>query len=91
MKFGVTIDLKLVKGAMEINNRNFLYYAGLFSYIGFAIAIPIIGGTLLGYYIDERFGRGHIFIFVFLILGLIDGFYNMIRIALRSSGIRKKR
>lgn len=83
--------MKFQKGAMSINNKNFLYYAGLLSYIGFAIAVPIIGGTLLGRYIDGRLGTGHTFMLVLLILGIIDGFYNMIKIALISSENKKKR
>ena len=30
------------------------YYLGLVGHIGFAIAIPIVGGALLGGYIDKR-------------------------------------
>src|SRR3989344_1689217 len=30
------------------------YYLGLVGHIGFVIAVPIVGGALLGQYIDER-------------------------------------
>jgi len=72
-------------------NRDLLHYVGIFSYIGFAIAVPIIGGTLLGYYLDGKLKTGHVFTFVLLGLGLVDGFYNMIRIAMKGADMNKKR
>lgn len=61
--------------------KDIFYYLGLFSYIGLAIAIPIFGGALIGNYLDRRFNTGHTFFIILLLFGVIDGFYNMFKIA----------
>jgi ATP synthase protein I len=37
------------------NNGQSWYYLGVFGEIGFAIALPIVGGALLGSFLDKEF------------------------------------
>ncbi len=46
--------------------------------LGWDLALPIFGGVLLGYQIDNNIiGSGYLFTFLFLIIGVIVGYYNL--------------
>lgn len=60
---------------------NLLRYAGM----GVELAGAIIGLTLLGLWIDHRFGTGPVGIVVGAGLGTVGGFYNFVREAWRLS------
>jgi len=48
--------------------------------LGWDLALPIFGGVLLGYQIDNKIiGSGYIFTFLFLIIGVIVGYYNLFK------------
>lgn len=59
------------------NNKSFLKYIVLINYIGFSIAAPIIGGVMLGKYLDDLYGTRFIFLLVFTVLGVFTGFRNL--------------
>src|SRR5687768_16099394 len=46
------------------------------SVIGFALAGPIIGGFLIGYFIDQKFGTQH-WVLIIGLLGVFGGFREM--------------
>lgn len=48
--------------------------------IGFSIVVPIAGGVLLGVYLDKKFNTAPKLTLVFLFLGVILSFMNLIRI-----------
>lgn len=49
--------------------------------LGWDLALPIFGGVLLGYQIDNKIiGSGYIFTFLFLIIGIIVGYYNLYKL-----------
>ena len=50
---------------------------GYFSTIGMAMALSIALGTLIGYYIDNKFGTKPWFFFIFLALGIAAAFRNL--------------
>ena len=66
--------------------RNSWYYMGLVGQIGYAIALPIVGGGLLGGYIDRRLSSYPKATLLFLLLGFvvsITGFVETIRELMR--------
>ena len=45
--------------------------------IAWNIVTPIVGGTLLGRYIDDRVGEEYMWTITFLLLGAFIAFYNL--------------
>ncbi len=66
------------------------YYLGLIGEIGFAIAIPIAGGGLLGVVIDKAWSSTPKATLSLLFLGVVISFMNMFNIATMISGKNKK-
>ena len=60
---------------------NFIVAWGVYGALGFQLAAMVIGGLLLGHWIDRRFGTVPWFTLAGLIIGSIGGFFNLIRIA----------
>ncbi len=56
--------------------KNGLAYFGI---ISLNMILPIIGGVLLGDYISRKTGKG-LFLILFIILGVIGGFYSCYRV-----------
>jgi len=48
-----------------------------FSSIGLAMALSIVIGVLIGYYIDEKFGTDPWFLYIDLGLGIAAAFRNL--------------
>ncbi len=53
--------------------------------IGFALAGPIILGALVGYWLDTRLGTSPTWTMVLILIGVVAGFVQLIRIANRLS------
>lgn len=47
--------------------------------LGWDLAVPIIGGTLIGYFLDKWLQTGHVFTLGLLFLGIIVSYYNLWR------------
>jgi len=61
-------------------NMKFLEDIGLISYLGFAMATPIILGVIIGNYLDKIFKTSRVFFFIFMIFGVVASFVNMFQI-----------
>ncbi len=48
--------------------------------IGFSVTVPVVGGVLLGVYLDKEFNTAPKLTLSFLFLGVIIGFLNIIKI-----------
>ncbi len=55
------------------------YYLGLIGEIGFAIALPIAGGALIGVVIDRAWGMTPKATLSLLFLGVIISFFNLFK------------
>lgn len=55
------------------------YYLGLIGEIGFAIAIPIAGGAILGVVVDRAWGTTPIATLSLLFLGVVISFMNLFK------------
>lgn len=53
------------------------------SSIGWELALPIITGPVIGYFIDRYYQRGVFFTLIFLGIGLVVGLGNLIRFILQ--------
>lgn len=53
------------------------------SSIGWELALPIVGGPVIGYFIDRHYQTGATFTLVFLGIGLAAGIGNLIRFIVR--------
>lgn len=45
--------------------------------LGWDLAIPIFGGTLLGNFLDKIFGTGYIFTIGLIFMGIFISYYNL--------------
>lgn len=60
---------------------NVLENLALISYIGISMIIPIIGGVYIGRWLDSRLNTQPIFLFVFIVTGVIVAFMNLFKVA----------
>ena len=47
--------------------------------LGWDLAVPIVGGTLIGYFLDKWLDSGHTFTLGLLFLGIVISYYNLWR------------
>ena len=59
--------------------------------LGWDLALPIFGGVLLGHLLDQRLGMGYVFTLGLLVLGIITGFYNVVRSIQRLEARERRR
>lgn len=68
------------------DSRGWLRLAGL----GFELAGSIVGGVAIGWWLDRHFGTSPRWTVVLGGVGLVGGFYNLIRTALGASAEAEK-
>lgn len=59
---------------------NVLENLTLISHIGISMVVPILGGLYIGKWIDERFETQPIFLFIFIIIGVMVAFLNLYKL-----------
>lgn len=59
------------------NGKVFPNYFGLAGELGFSISLPIVGGVLLGVFLDDKFNLSPKFTLSLLFLGVFLGIANM--------------
>jgi ATP synthase protein I len=68
------------KDDKEEEKNKFIEGIGLANDLGYAIAIPIAGGALIGSFLDNKFKTTPIFTLSLLTLGIILSFVNIYKI-----------
>ncbi|MBI4212611.1 MAG: AtpZ/AtpI family protein [Deltaproteobacteria bacterium] len=72
------------KSGRKVNkpdDQDSIYFTlGLYGACGFQLAIAVVGGLLLGSWIDKKFTLPPIFALLGLTLGFVAGLWNLIRI-----------
>ena len=48
--------------------------------LGWELALPIFGGVLIGFHLDNFFDTNYALTFGLLIIGIITGYYNLIKL-----------
>ena len=62
--------------------------------VGFSLAFWIVGGAILGRWLDERYGTDPIWTLALLTLGLVIGLYDAVRrlmLVVKKSGRKARR
>jgi F0F1-type ATP synthase assembly protein I len=59
------------------NMKEFIYYFGLLGQIGFTIVFSILGGSLIGIFLDRVFDTSPVFVVMFILIGTAGGFYSV--------------
>lgn len=62
------------------NGDPFLIAFGVYGAVGFQLAATVIGGLLLGSWLDKKYGLTPWLTVSGLIVGSVGGFYNLIRL-----------
>jgi ATP synthase protein I len=63
---------------------------GIYGGVGFQLAGAVVGGLLVGNYLDGKWGTSPWLAMTGLVLGSVGGFYNLLKI-LKWNDQRKKR
>jgi len=68
-----------------MSDNKFKMYENLayLTHIGFMMIVPIFTGLLFGKFIDDVFGTGNLFLFIFIGVGVVTAFLNLYRIAMK--------
>jgi ATP synthase protein I len=69
---------------VEEETKKYIKLLASVSTMGISMALAIVIGILIGYYLDKFFHTPPLFFFIFLILGIIAGFRNLYVIMKRS-------
>lgn len=63
----------------------------LISQIGISMIVSIGIGLYIGKWLDDRLGTGPIFLFIFIITGVISGFLSLFKITQKDIHDRKRK
>jgi len=63
--------------------RNFFYYLGLVTQVGFTMVLSILIFLLIGVFLDRKIGSKGIMIFLFSLLGIGAGFFSCYKLIVR--------
>jgi ATP synthase protein I len=63
---------------MDEETKKSVRTLGYLSTVGMAMAISVSLGALIGYYLDKRFGTEPWLFFIFLGLGIVAAFKNLL-------------
>lgn len=66
------------KQEKNLSREKFIRSIGLVSELGFVISVPMVGGVLLGIWLDDKFSSSPKLTLSMLFLGVVTGFINLI-------------
>ena len=75
---------------MKNEKIKILQNLSLLSYIGIMMLVPIIGAVYLGNFLDKKLETGHIFLMIFIPIGVVSGFLNIYKIIMKDIKRKKK-
>ncbi len=75
---------------MKNDKVKILQNLSLLSYIGIMMLVPILVAVYLGNFLDKKFDTGHIFLMIFILLGVTSGFLNVYKIVMKDIKKKKK-
>ncbi len=53
------------------------------THLGVMMVIPIFAGLYIGKFLDEKFGTGSLFLFIFIGVGVVTAFLNLYKITMK--------
>lgn len=69
----------------------FILAFGIYGAVGFQLASAVVGGLLLGGWLDKKYGTTPWLTVIGLVLGSAGGFYNFFRILTWNQGRKEKK
>jgi ATP synthase protein I len=75
---------------MKEETRRAIRDLGYYSSLGLSVALAVFIGLFIGIFLDTAFGTGPVLMFVFLGLGILAGFRNILHAMRRVQGTTKK-
>ncbi len=63
----------------------------LISQIGISMVVPIGMGLYIGKWLDDRLGTGPIFLFIFIIIGVVSAFMSLFKITQKDIHERQRK
>ncbi len=63
---------------MKKETREMIRDLGWYSALGFSVALSVFIGLFIGLFLDKIFGTAPLFMFIFLGLGIVAGFRNIL-------------
>lgn len=73
------------------NKKSSLENLALITYLGVAMIVPIGLTLFAGRWLDEKLGTGPLFLFIFVVIGVLTAFRNLYMIGTRDLPKRKGR
>jgi len=68
---------------MSDNRYKILKNLTLLTQIGIVMVVPIMVGLFIGRFLDNKLNTGYLFLFIFLIMGVVAAFVNLFKIAMK--------
>jgi ATP synthase protein I len=65
---------------MDTETKASFMQMGYAASIGIAMVVSIFGSLFIGRYLDEKFATGNKLTFLFLVVGIIAGFWNLYKL-----------
>ena len=81
-KSDVAVKPREARGKKRLNTPSTWYYMGFVGEVGFAIALPIVGGALAGSYLDKQLASYPRATLSLLVLGTVLSLVNFVRLVL---------
>lgn len=69
-----------LQNSKEKEKARFYFSFQLATELGFVIAVPLLAGTFLGFYLDQHFRTKPVFVLIGVTIGIIVSTINLIRI-----------
>ncbi len=67
------------------SSKSILQNLALISQVGIMMLVPILGGVLLGAFLDQFFKTGGIFLIIFVLIGVGTSFRNLYMLSIRQT------
>ncbi len=64
-------------GFVQEETRKYIKLLAMVSTMGISMALAIVIGIIVGYYLDKWFQTSPLFFLIFMVLGIIAGFRNI--------------
>jgi len=68
------------KNSVDSSKKNLMTVFILVSNLGFVMVFFVIGSFFLGLWLDKIFQKDYIFLIIFIILGIVSGFFQCYRL-----------
>lgn len=59
--------------------------------IGISMLVPIMLGLYIGKWIDKKLGTGPIFLFAFILMGIVSSFINLFKMTEKQTGGKRRK